>query len=59
MRKWMAIGGLVLVTIIWGGGFTASDIALESMTPFQYEYFHSCKTDPQRKCQPCTRKLNR
>lgn len=35
MRKWMAIGGLVLVTIIWGGGFTASDIALESMTPFQ------------------------
>ena len=35
MRKGMAIGGLVLVTIIWGGGFTASDIALESMTPFQ------------------------
>ena len=26
MRKWMAIGGLVLVTIIWGGGFTASDM---------------------------------
>ncbi len=35
MKKWWSIGGLVLVTIIWGGGFTASDIALESMTPFQ------------------------
>lgn len=35
MKKWMAIGGLVLVTVIWGGGFVASDMALESLTPFQ------------------------
>lgn len=35
MRKGMAIGGLLLVTIIWGGGFIASDMALESMGPFQ------------------------
>lgn len=35
MKKWLAIGGLILVTIIWGGGFVASDMALESMTPFQ------------------------
>lgn len=35
MKKWLAIGGLILVTIIWGGGFVASDMALESMSPFQ------------------------
>lgn len=35
MKKWLAIGGLILVTVIWGGGFVASDIALESMKPFQ------------------------
>lgn len=35
MKKWLAIGGLILVTIIWGGGFVASDMALESMLPFQ------------------------
>ncbi|MFR1372833.1 MAG: EamA family transporter [Eisenbergiella massiliensis] len=27
--------GLLLVTIIWGAGFTASDIALQSLEPFQ------------------------
>ncbi|MGN0267581.1 MAG: DMT family transporter [Lachnospiraceae bacterium] len=35
MKKWLAVGGLILVTIIWGGGFVASDLALESMKPFQ------------------------
>lgn len=35
MKKWLAMGGLVLVTIIWGGGFVASDVALDSMYPFQ------------------------
>lgn len=35
MKRWLAIGGLILVTIIWGGGFVASDMALESMRPFQ------------------------
>lgn len=31
MKKYIAIAGLVLVTIIWGGGFVASDMALESL----------------------------
>lgn len=35
MKKWLSIGGLILVTVIWGGGFVASDIALGSMKPFQ------------------------
>lgn len=35
MKKYLAILGLVLVTIIWGGGFVASDMALDSLTPFQ------------------------
>lgn len=35
MKKGTAIGGLVLVTLIWGGGFIASDMALESLGPFQ------------------------
>lgn len=35
MKKWLAIGALMLVTVIWGGGFVASDMALESMKPFQ------------------------
>lgn len=35
MKRWLAIGGLILVTIIWGGGFVASDMALSSMKPFQ------------------------
>ena len=35
MKKWLAICGLILVTVIWGGGFVASDMALESMKPFQ------------------------
>ena len=34
MKKWLAIGGLILVTVIWGGGFVASDMALGSMKPF-------------------------
>ena len=34
-KKWLAIGGLILVTVIWGGGFVASDMALGSMKPFQ------------------------
>ena len=35
MRKYLEIFGLILVTVIWGGGFVASDMALESMSPFQ------------------------
>ena len=27
MKKWLAIGGLILVTVIWGGGFVASERA--------------------------------
>ena len=35
MKKYLSIIGLILVTVIWGGGFVASDMALESLTPFQ------------------------
>ena len=35
MKKILGILGLVTVTIIWGGGFVVSDIALQSFTPFQ------------------------
>lgn len=35
MKNRIAISGLILVTVIWGGGFVASDMALESMGPFQ------------------------
>lgn len=35
MKKYMGIFGLLAVTVIWGGGFVASDIALETLTPFQ------------------------
>lgn len=35
MKKYNAIAGLIIITVIWGGGFVASDIALESLTPFQ------------------------
>lgn len=35
MKKYLGILGLITVTVIWGGGFVASDIALESLTPFQ------------------------
>lgn len=35
MKKYLAILGLVTVTVIWGGGFVASDMALESLRPFQ------------------------
>ena len=35
MKQKLAIAGLIAVTIIWGGGFTASDIALETLLPFQ------------------------
>lgn len=35
MKNYLAIAGLILVTIIWGGGFVASDMALESLLPFQ------------------------
>lgn len=35
MNKNTAIIGLMFVTIIWGGGFVATDIALEYFTPFQ------------------------
>lgn len=35
MKKWVSIFGLIIVTIVWGGGFVASDLALDSMRPFQ------------------------
>lgn len=35
MKKYLGILGLLTVTIIWGGGFVASDMALETLTPFQ------------------------
>lgn len=35
MKKYWGILGLLAVTIIWGGGFPASDMALETLTPFQ------------------------
>lgn len=35
MKKYLGMMGLMFVTIIWGGGFVASDIALGSMTPSQ------------------------
>ncbi len=35
MKKYLAIAGLTAVTVIWGGGFVASDMALESLLPFQ------------------------
>ena len=35
MKKNLGIIGLVIVTIIWGGGFVASDIALNELSPFE------------------------
>lgn len=35
MKKYLSIFGLILVTVIWGGGFVASDMALDSLLPFQ------------------------
>ena len=32
-KKYLGILGLLTVTIIWGGGFVASDIALATLTP--------------------------
>ena len=34
-KKYLGVLGLLTVTIIWGGGFLASDLALETLTPFQ------------------------
>lgn len=34
-KKYWGMIGLLMVTIIWGGGFVASDIALQSLTTFQ------------------------
>lgn len=35
MKNYLGILGLMTVTVIWGGGFVASDMALETLTPFQ------------------------
>lgn len=35
MKKYLGIFGLLFVALVWGGGFVASDLALESFTPFQ------------------------
>ena len=35
MKKYLGMIGLLTVTIIWGGGFVASEMALETLTPFQ------------------------
>ena len=34
-KEYLGILGLIMVTVIWGGGFVASDLALESLSPFQ------------------------
>lgn len=34
-KEYLGILGLLTVTIIWGGGFVASDVALATLTPFQ------------------------
>ncbi|MDD3140966.1 MAG: EamA family transporter, partial [Lachnospiraceae bacterium] len=35
MKKYLGIMGLIIVAIVWGGGFVASDMALDSYSPFQ------------------------
>ena len=35
MKKYLGILGLLTVTVNWGGGFVASDMALETLSPFQ------------------------
>ncbi|ONI45473.1 hypothetical protein AN640_04465 [Candidatus Epulonipiscium fishelsonii] len=35
MNKYKGLLGLIIVTVLWGGGFVAADIALETITPFQ------------------------
>ena len=35
MKKYLGMIGLLTVTIIWGGGFVAREMALETLTPFQ------------------------
>ena len=35
MKKTLGVIGLIIVTIIWGGGFVASDIALNELSPFE------------------------
>lgn len=35
MKKYLGMLGLFIVTVIWGGGFAASDIALETLSPSQ------------------------
>ena len=35
MKKYLAMLGLMFATVVWGGGFVASDIALTHLTPFQ------------------------
>lgn len=35
MKKYLGMLGLLIVTVIWGGGFAASDIALETLMPSQ------------------------
>ena len=35
MKQTLGMLGLLTVTVIWGGGFVASDMALETLTPFQ------------------------
>lgn len=41
-KKHLGILGLLTVTVIWGGGFVASDMALESITPFQIMTIRFC-----------------
>ena len=35
MKRYLGIMGLIIVAIVWGGGFVASDMALDSYSPFQ------------------------
>ena len=46
-KEYLGILGLLTVTIIWGGGFVASDVALATLTPFQIMFirFFYCSSD--------------
>ena len=44
MKKYMAIAGLVLVTVIWGGGFVASDMALDSLRSEERRVGKECRS---------------
>lgn len=38
MKKHLGIAGLLFVTIIWGSGFIATDIAIDTLTPSEFMF---------------------